>query len=298
MITITVLLLALIVMIPRRAGIPEETQDAGERLSESYAPAEEPIDTREVPGTAETTPEQTPETIPEPARGIIYLVIDDVGYNLGQLEQFLALPFPVTYAVLPQLDYTVSSYRRITDSGNEVILHQPFEPVGDQDPGPGALYVEMEPDRVRRTLVENLSQLPEAVGMNNHMGSKGTADERLLESVMIELKSRGKGFYFLDSRTTAETLVEKLAEKHRVLHSGRNVFLDNSPEPEDIREALEASLEIAEERGFVVMIGHVWSDELAEQLALWYEDVQRRGFVFAHLSSFFFEEAVHAGTGG
>lgn len=292
---IAALLLTLVTMIP---GKSTETADQGSTQDSTPVHEETYGDNVSEPDTAEDRETTGAATEPTEFKGFLYLVIDDVGYNLDQLEQFLALPIPITYAILPQIDHTVSSYRRILNAGEEVILHQPFEPVGDQDPGPGALYVDMEPDFVRRTLRENLSQLPEAVGMNNHMGSRGTADGALLDQVMLELRSRGRGFYFLDSRTTAESRVEEIAEKHSILHSGRNVFLDNSTDPEDIRAALESSLEMADTRGFVVMIGHVWCPELATELSLWYEDVRRRGYVFSHLSTHFYEEAVHAGPGG
>jgi hypothetical protein len=264
------------------AGGPAERQDSTEQGGEETGPS------FKSDGQAE----------PSAEKGVLYLVIDDVGYNLEQLESFLSLPIPVTYAVLPQLDHTVSSYRRVLAAGQEVILHQPFEPVGDQDPGPGALFVGMKGEAVRDTLRQNLSQLPGAVGMNNHMGSKATADAELLKEVMLELQSRGRGFYFLDSKTTSESRVEEVAEEYSVLHSQRNIFLDNSRDPEDIRTALAAALDIAKTRGSVVMIGHVWCSELAAELSMWYENVQRQGYVFSHLSARFLKEALYAGSGG
>ncbi len=302
--SISVLLIALLMMIPRHS------QDDRERTKDR-APAEEPYTERpeDLPEREEGPSKVGPDVLePEeeesaaeeevPLKGVLYLVIDDVGYSLSQLENFLAIPVPITYAILPRLDHTVSSYRRIVESGNDVILHQPMEPLGDQDPGPGALYVNMPPESIKTILNENLDQLPEAVGMNNHMGSKGTSDEFLMDQVMSEIRNRKRDFYFLDSRTTAETIVEKVAEEHRVFHSGRNVFLDNVSEKEAIKAALESALKIAEEKGSVVMIGHVWSEELAANLDVWYEDIRKRGFIFSHLSSFFSREEAHAGIGG
>ena len=97
-----------------------------------------------------------------PGTGTLYLVIDDVGYNLAQLETYLELPIPMTFALLPGLEYTHAAQERIVGSSAEMILHQPIEPVGDQDPGPGALYVGMQPEEMRSIINRNLDQIGRA----------------------------------------------------------------------------------------------------------------------------------------
>ncbi|MFW5727326.1 MAG: divergent polysaccharide deacetylase family protein [Spirochaetia bacterium] len=230
-----------------------------------------------------------------PGAGTLYLVIDDVGYNLQQLQTYLQLPIPMTFALLPGLEYSRPAQEIIAKHGAEMILHQPIEPVGDQDPGPGALYVGMQPEELRRVVHRNLEQLPQVVGVNNHMGSRGTADPQLMEALFSVLK--GRDLFFLDSRTTAETVAARVARKTGLPFSERNVFLDNIEDQLEIEKALAAALEISRAQGYAVMIGHVWSRELASTLALWYAEIEEQGYQFARLSSFFAEEHVHAGNG-
>ena len=227
--------------------------------------------------------------------GTLFLVIDDVGYSAEQIDNFLKLPIPMTFALLPGLELSEYAQERIADAGEEMILHQPIEPVGDQDPGPGALYVGMEPEEMRSIVNKNLDQLTKVIGVNNHMGSKGTADPQLMQALFSVLK--GRHLYFLDSRTTAETVAPHIAERMGLPFSERNVFLDNSREQIEIEKALKEALEISRTQGYAVMIGHVWCEELASTLALWYGEIEGHGYKFSHLSSFFSEEHVHAGNG-
>jgi len=232
---------------------------------------------------------------PPAGGGKLYLVIDDVGYNLEQLDNYLDLPIPMTFALLPGLEFSRAAQEQIARSGEEMILHQPIEPLGDEDPGPGALYVGMQPEEMRRIVNKNLDQLPRVIGVNNHMGSKGTANPELMEALFSVLK--GRQLYFLDSRTTADTVGNTVAEKLGLPFSERNVFLDNIEDPLEIELALSSALEVARTQGYAVMIGHVWSRELASTLSLWYGKIEDRGYEFVHLSSFFAEEHVHAGNG-
>jgi len=232
---------------------------------------------------------------PPPGKGKLYLVIDDVGYNLEQLDTYLHLPISMTFALLPGLEYSQAAQDKIARSGEEMILHQPIEPIGDQNPGPGALYVGMDPEEMRAVVNENLNQFSEVIGVNNHMGSRGTSDPELMEALFSVLK--GRHLFFLDSRTTARTVAARVAEEVGLPFSERNVFLDNIEDQIEIEKALSTALAISRSQGFAVMIGHVWSEELASTLALWYGDIEKHGYEFARLSSFFTEEHVHAGDG-
>jgi hypothetical protein len=155
----------------------------------------------------------------------------------------------------------------------------------------------MQPQDIQRTVMDNLSQLPEAVGMNNHMGSKGTADFTLMKSTLEQMRRMNPKLFFLDSRTTSESVAEKVADDLLLPNTRRHVFLDNESSMEAIEASMEAALKTADEQGYVVMIGHVWCEELAAALALWYAEIEERGYEFAYMSSHFSEEVAHAGSG-
>ena len=111
-----------------------------------------------------------------PFQPCIALIIDDIGVAYCYARPFLELGIPITFAVLPRLQKTHSLALEIHNQGHEIMLHQPMEPFqSDIDPGPGALYVGDGLDRIVETMEENISEVPFASGVNNHMGSRFTS---------------------------------------------------------------------------------------------------------------------------
>ncbi|MFP4483705.1 MAG: divergent polysaccharide deacetylase family protein [Spirochaetaceae bacterium] len=223
------------------------------------------------------------EKEPPPAKPIpLYVVIDDVGNSLAQLDPFLETGLPITYAVLPLRVYSGESARRIVDAGQEIILHQPMEAENGNDPGAGAILTSLGGMEIEKLLADNLRSVPGVIGVNNHMGSKVTADEKTMDTVLRYLG--GKGLFFLDSRTTAATVGKAIAEKHSVSFAERHVFLDNEPNRDYIRQAVEQGMDIARRRGHAVLIGHVMVTEVAEVLEEMYPFIRDEGFDLHHLS--------------
>ena len=223
-----------------------------------------------------------PEPPPRPDRGTLVFVIDDAGHNLHELEPFLRFPGPLTIAVLPGLSHSVEAARRIREAGKEVFLHQPMEAVGGEDPGPGAIYLWMSNDEVLEVLERNLAEISPVAGMNNHQGSKITADERIMETVLAF--SREHDISFLDSKTTAVSAAPAIARRMGITIGERNVFIDNEQDRASMRHSIEEGLRIASRRGDAVMIGHIWSPELAPLLKELYQDLVDQGFTFATAS--------------
>ena len=220
---------------------------------------------------------------PEPERkGSLAIVIDDVGNSLSDLEPFLEFDGPVTFAVLPQRKYSEDAARLAAEAGKEVILHLPMEPVSEMDPGPGAIRVGMSRRQIERILRRNLESVPGTLGVNNHMGSRATADPEVMAAVLSVLKR--EGLFFLDSRTSAETVGRITAEKHNLPYLERAVFLDNESNRDYIRNAVREGMQIAERKGHAVMIGHVMVNELVEVLNEMYPFIQDEGFDLRYLS--------------
>jgi len=223
-----------------------------------------------------------PELPPRLERGTLVFVIDDAGHNLHQLEPFLRFPGPITIAVLPGLSHSVEAARRIREAGKEVFLHQPMEAVGGEDPGPGAIYSWMDTEEILEILSRNLAEVGPVAGMNNHQGSRITADERIMETVLAF--SQEHGIPFLDSKTTAVSVAPAVAQRMGITIGQRNVFIDNEQDRLSMNQAIEGGLRIASRGGNAVMIGHVWSPELAPLLKDLYQDLVDQGFTFATAS--------------
>jgi polysaccharide deacetylase 2 family uncharacterized protein YibQ len=209
-------------------------------------------------------------------------VIDDAGNNLRELEPFLRFPGPLTIAVLPGLPNSAEAARRIRAAGKEVFLHQPMEAIGGQNPGPGAVYTGMSREEIRAVIKRNLEEIGPVAGMNNHQGSKITMDAELMETVLA--LCREQGIYFLDSRTTADTVVPLVARRMGITIGERDVFLDNIQERASMIRYVEDGLRRADQRGSAVMIGHTWSAELADTLESLYPDLVARGYSLSTIS--------------
>ncbi len=221
----------------------------------------------------------------EETTGTLYFVIDDVGNNLFQLKPFLKLPMNLTFAVLPGLKYSKDAIDLIREAGKDYIIHQPMEAVGGQNPGPGALLVGMTQDEVRTIVTDNIKDYYDLKGMNNHMGSAGTADYELMSFLYNVLKEKKIGF--LDSRTTSKSVARELAEIKGVPFAERSIFLDNSKERQAILDAVENGLNVSEKKGHAVMIGHIWTEELASILLELYPSLLENNYVLNNLTELF-----------
>lgn len=250
----------------------------------SAAPVKRPLATtpekpmversRPAPAALRSPPEQP---VPPRTKGSLILVFDDAGHNLDQLQKFLDLPFPCTIAVLPGLQYSKEAARRIRASGKECILHQPMQAINlDMDPGPGAIKPGMGADTIRDIVRKNLADIGPVAGMNNHEGSLISADRDAMAAVLdVALEA---GIYYLDSRTNAKTAVPAIARDRKMTIWERAVFLDNSQDRMMIMDAISSGMKIAERKGSAIMIGHIWSNDLADILTEMYPELVSQGF--------------------
>lgn len=210
-----------------------------------------------------TTPALTVQRQPPTGTGAgvrVAVVIDDLGRSVGQVEQLAALGVPLTYAVLPfepQTPRVVAALRR---RGAEILCHLPMEAKGAANPGPGALRRAMSPEELVRATEAALAAVPGAVGVNNHMGS-GIASDREAITAVLEVVQR-RSLYFLDSRTSADTLGYSAARQMGVPAAERQVFLDTARDRQAIDAQFDRLLEVALERGGAIAIGHPYAETL------------------------------------
>lgn len=187
-------------------------------------------------------------------RARLALVIDDLGRDLAEVERLLALDLPLSYAVLPFEPRSEEVALRLREAGAEVLVHLPMEGHGDVDPGPGAVLGRLSPRRIGALTGRAIDAVPGATGLNNHMGSRVTADEAAM-SAILEVVAR-RGLFFLDSRTTAETRAFEWARERGIAAARRDVFLDDDPAPEAVAAQFAAWLDAARANGAAVAIGH------------------------------------------
>lgn len=242
------------------------------------------------------SPDPEPAAAPPPAPGPngelkLAIVIDDAGNNLQELQPYLEFPGRLTFAVLPQLRHSARAAELVRAHGHEVILHLPMAAISGKNPGPGTISAALSEAEIRNLLEHNFASISGAVGTNNHMGSAGTADDRIMDTVMAYLADHGK--FFVDSRTTSSSVAAVYASKHGVPFMARDVFLDHDRDPAAIRSALRQGLAVARRQGHAVLIGHSSVREVARALLEVYPHLQEQGYEVVPLSELIpFDDSV------
>lgn len=191
---------------------------------------------------------------PSEVRGRLAIVIDDCGSSLDILNQFNAMPIPLTYAVMPYKSHTAESADSGYRAGRQIFVHMPMQPQGV--PSSESVYIgtDMSDSKVKATANEILNQVPHAIGMNNHQGSLATSDSRIMKDVMQVMNSRGLAY--LDSRTNSTSVGEQTARAMGVVTSRNNLFIDNDASVDAVKSRLRQAGQIARENGSAIVIGH------------------------------------------
>ncbi|MGH6945865.1 MAG: divergent polysaccharide deacetylase family protein, partial [Kiloniellales bacterium] len=219
-----------------------------------------------------------------PGRPMLAVVIDDVGLNRPGARRAFKLPAPLTMALMSYAEHLPALAAEAKAAGHELLVHLPMEPddLGN-DPGPQALLLDLPPDEQARRVAWALDRFEGFVGINNHMGSRFTADGEAMGRVIAALRARG--LLFLDSRTAPDSKGATLAERAGVPFAERDIFIDNQYEDRaSIRHQLEAAERIARSRGFAVAIGHPHATTL-EVLERWLPEAQKRGIQLVPISA-------------
>lgn len=264
--------------VPEKSVAPDKKNTASKKNSVPEKPAV-PDKKKNVQTMQPVQPAAKPEKPRKraPYAGNLTFVFDDAGHNLDQLEYFLRLPFPCTIAVLPGLRYSSESARRIRKAGKQVILHQPMQSVDLHiNPGPGAVTPGLSAEQIKNIVRKNLEEIWPVAGMNNHEGSLMTADEAAMSAVLDVVAE--KHIFFLDSRTTARSVVAKVAKEKNMAVWERAIFIDNDKSRAAMETQIKKGLSIARQKGSAIMIGHVFTIELAQLLTEMYPALIEDGF--------------------
>lgn len=185
------------------------------------------------------------------------IVIDDLGNDMDGTQAILELDVPLTVAVMPFLPSTQRDAEAAHAAGHEVILHLPMQPNKGLKKwlGPGALTSDLTDEQVRERVEAAIDQVPHAIGVNNHMGSKITADERIMRIVLQVCKERN--LFYLDSRTTDKSVVGKIASELGVPYAENSLFLDDEYTAMHVHKQMKKAIALMKSRPTTVIIGHV-----------------------------------------
>ena len=218
-----------------------------------------------------------------PARGPrVAIVVDDLGRSREPLAALERLGVPITCAVLPYEAESRAVAKELAGRRAEFVLHLPMESESGEKQEPHTLLGRQSERELAAATAAALAELPGVAGLNNHQGSLLTADRRAMRAVLGEVRRRG--LYFLDSRTSAESVAFAVARELEVPAAQRQVFLDDDLEREAIRGEFARLLRLAEERGGAIAIGHPHPTTLAV-LAEEVPRARAAGFRFVSVSA-------------
>ena len=233
----------------------KKQQDHMEKLEDNVA-----VQADEVTNLEDSTiPEVLDKPIEKkaPMRGIIAIIIDDFGYRNDHISNgFLELPAKLTYAIIPGHDHSQLFSKKAYDAGYEIIVHLPMENIGKTyGEEEYVLMSYFQDDEIKSRINNAFDNLPEAIGLNNHQGSRGTADSRVMTLLAGVIKDKKK--FFIDSRTTSNSLANSTMRRYNVPTNQRDVFLDNDLDEEKIKTQLYKLADVSERKGIAIGIGHV-----------------------------------------
>ena len=200
--------------------------------------------------------------------GVVAVVLDDLGYDERALETLARWSGPLAVAVIPSAPHADRAVALAKEKGWDLLVHLPMEPEAGRSEAE-AIGVHDADDVIRAKVLEALAKTPGVLGMNNHQGSKATADARVMRAVLGVVKE--KGLFFLDSRTTNASVAGAESAGMGVPFLARDVFLDDvvaetsakGGVPEALDAAWARAVVLAAKRGEAVVIGHPRRETLA-----------------------------------
>ena len=202
---------------------------------------------------------QSPNSFAEKT-AVLSIVIDDLGYSVNDF-QALSLPKEISFSILPFTPQGKRLAEKAHQQGRELLVHIPMQAKSKNSKlGKGALMADMQEKEFKTLLKDSLTTQPYAQGINNHMGSTLTEQVEPMRWTMEVLQEQG--LYFLDSRTTTQTVAESTAKILGVPALRRHFFLDNIKTEEAISKQFQRAIRFSRNNKAVVIIAHPYPKTL------------------------------------
>jgi len=212
----------------------------------------------------------------------VAIIIDDIGSNTTLLQSLLEVDHPLTLSIIPHLPHSVEAARLGHQKGWEIMLHLPMEPDNypHTDPGEGAILNSMSQSEVERIIEEHVRSIPYLKGINNHMGSRITRHQEAISKVLASVRKHR--LFFIDSRTSEDSIAFEIARNMEIPAAARTIFLDEVAEVSYSENQLLRLEELAQLNGYAIGIGHIYPSTI-EALKRTLPRLQKKGLklVFA-----------------
>ncbi len=186
----------------------------------------------------------------------IAFIIDDIGFKKDASRELKKLNIPITGSILPNTPFAKEEAIKLNSYGLEEMIHLPMQPKDSGIKLPRKVFVTINSTNreIKKLIKEAKKIVPFSKGMNNHMGSLVTARRGVIERVLKIVKK--EGLFFVDSRTTYETVAYDVAKELKIKTTYRDVFLDDIQTYSHSMDQIQKLIEIAKSKGKAIAIGH------------------------------------------
>lgn len=244
--------------------------------------AERPVKKEKIVRKAKPVKEK--RVAPKRTGARVAVILDDAGGNITDHNGLYSIKEPLTVSVLPCLPTSGKTAKALVDAGFEVILHLPMESLNGnyRRSGGGMVSCSNADYEIRKTVLDDFSSVKWAVGFNNHMGSKATADERVMTDVFNSVK--GRDLYFIDSRTSGKSVALKTAREFSIPSAENNIFLDSEAAQPFIESKFRSLIAMARQKGSAIGIGHVTRPATIAALKKLMPEYRKEGIEFVYAS--------------
>lgn len=227
----------------------------------------------------------TPSSSPAPpVTGPLRLaiVVDDGGYGGWITEEILAMPNTLTLSILPHAPYSYETAQRANELGFEVMLHMPMENVSGKTTYPGEITVTMDVHQMMDLTKQALADVPGAVGINNHTGSKFTSNAEAMRTWLDLIKD--SGYFFIDSRTSKYACAFEVADEMDIPSAENDLFLDHHSGTDYIRARFREVIEMVKRHGKAITICHFRKNTIPV-LKEMFPIIEKEGIELVHAST-------------
>ena len=222
---------------------------------------------------------EEPVEEPRQYQGKLAVIVDDCGADMTTVRALLNTGLPFSYAILPDKEFSSDILEMVKSRGKMPMLHLPMEPLSRSAMSEGNRTIMTNTSAAtQQALVrKHLQSLPGVIGVNNHQGSKATADKATMQAVLQVLKK--ENVFFVDSRTNSASIARDMAKQMGVATARNDIFLDNSSNVEDIRKQIYKAFAMAEKNGSAIAICHARKNT-AKCWQMYAEDFKKSGITF------------------
>ena len=268
---------------PSLSPVPEPEPETTPAPIPAPAPEAAALPVPDAPAAVAPVPAWQAFAVPaRPGNALVAVIIDDMGVDRLRSAKVAVLPGPLTLSYMTYAPHAAEQSAAARAHGHELMMHMPMQPLASLDAGPDVLSEQLPPAELRRRVEADLDRFPGFVGVNNHMGSKFTANAPGMKIVMQALHQRG--LLFIDSMTTPKSVGMAEAREAGVPTARRNIFLDDVEDQASVARQLAKAEEQAKSAGSVIVIGHPHDGTIAA-LAAWLPTLQKKGITLVPVTA-------------